>query len=427
MGGGEGRLAHFLVANDVFQHDDGVIHHKAHGQGQRHEGKVVEAEIHAVHDRKGGNDRHGQGQTGDDGGRQIAQEKKDDQHHKKDRQHEGELHFGHGFADGLGTIIKDVHGDRGRHLPLQFGQEGADGVHHFHGIGPGLALHGQGDAGRAVIAPGQLLVLLHAVDDLPDVAQAHGRAVPVGHHHIPEGAGILQLARSLDGLRPPRPVQRTGGQLAVGGHDGLGNLVNAEAARGQRVRVKLHAHGVFLLAVDDHLRHALDHGEALADEGVGVFVEIVERQGRRTHAQIEDGQVGGIDLAEAGVIGHVGGQAATGQTDGGLHVQGRGVDVAIKGELDGDARAARGIDRGDGVDAGNGEEFLFQRRGHRSGHGFRVRAGQVGGHLNGGKVHIGQLVHGQVDVARRAEEQQAQHDQHRGHGSADEKGGNIHL
>ena len=51
-----GRLAHFDVADDVLQHHDGVVHHEADGEDQRHHGDVVEAEIQQVHHREGADD-----------------------------------------------------------------------------------------------------------------------------------------------------------------------------------------------------------------------------------------------------------------------------------------------------------------------------------------------------------------------------------
>ena len=41
------------VADDVLQHDDGVVHHESDGQGQGHEREVVEAVIQQIHDGEG--------------------------------------------------------------------------------------------------------------------------------------------------------------------------------------------------------------------------------------------------------------------------------------------------------------------------------------------------------------------------------------
>ena len=76
-------FAHLHVADDVFQHDDGVVHHEADRQRQRHQREVVQAVAQEVHDGEGADDGHGQGQAGDDRGREVAQEQEDDQDHQR--------------------------------------------------------------------------------------------------------------------------------------------------------------------------------------------------------------------------------------------------------------------------------------------------------------------------------------------------------
>ncbi len=61
---------------------------------------------------------------------------------------------------------------------------------------------------------------------------------------------------------------------------------------------------------------------------------------------------------------------------------------------------------------------FFQRRGHGSGHGFRIRARKIRQHGDGGKVHVRQLIDRQFAVARNAEKQHPEHDQGCSHGTA---------
>ena len=67
-------LAHFHMADDIFQHDDGVIHHETDRQGQRHQRHIIEAVAEQVHNGKGADDRHRQGHAGNDRGGDIADE-----------------------------------------------------------------------------------------------------------------------------------------------------------------------------------------------------------------------------------------------------------------------------------------------------------------------------------------------------------------
>ena len=141
----EGRLPHLHVADDVFQHHDGVVHHEPHRQDQGHQGEVVQAVVQQIHDRESAHDGHGQGQAGDDGGREVAQEEEDHQDHQAQGQQQGELDVVHRFPDGGGAVIKGDDFHRGGNLSPQGGQQLIDGVHHLDGVGPRLALDGQDD------------------------------------------------------------------------------------------------------------------------------------------------------------------------------------------------------------------------------------------------------------------------------------------
>ena len=52
------RLAHLHVADDVLQHHDGVVHHEAHRERQRHQREVVERVAQQVHGGERADDRH---------------------------------------------------------------------------------------------------------------------------------------------------------------------------------------------------------------------------------------------------------------------------------------------------------------------------------------------------------------------------------
>ena len=79
---------------------------KPTAQDQGHQGQVVQAVIQQIHDRKGAHDGHGQGQAGDDGGRQVAQEEKDHQDHQPQGQKQGKLDVVHRFPDGDGAVVE---------------------------------------------------------------------------------------------------------------------------------------------------------------------------------------------------------------------------------------------------------------------------------------------------------------------------------
>ncbi|MNV66020.1 hypothetical protein D3C71_1587500 [compost metagenome] len=59
------RLAVLDVPGDVLQHHDGIVHHQAGGEDQRHQRQVVQGETAQVHRRESANQRHRHGQGRD--------------------------------------------------------------------------------------------------------------------------------------------------------------------------------------------------------------------------------------------------------------------------------------------------------------------------------------------------------------------------
>jgi hypothetical protein len=104
----------FHVARDVLDHHDGIVHHEAGRNGERHQREIVEAEAERVHGAEGADQRQGHGDAGDDGGREGAQEDEYDHHHERDAEQEFEFHVGHGGAHGGGAVRHDGDFDDGR-------------------------------------------------------------------------------------------------------------------------------------------------------------------------------------------------------------------------------------------------------------------------------------------------------------------------
>src|SRR6185369_8482291 len=87
----ERRHALLDVPHNVLDHHDGVVHHEAGGNSQRHQREVVEAVPHQVHYGKSPHQRHGHGHTRNDGGGDVAQEEEDHHHHQAHREQQLEL------------------------------------------------------------------------------------------------------------------------------------------------------------------------------------------------------------------------------------------------------------------------------------------------------------------------------------------------
>src|SRR5207249_6701334 len=140
------RLTRFHVANNVFEHHDGVVHDEADAEGEGHEGKVIQAVAEEIHDGKGADDRKRQSQAGNDGGGKVAEEKENHHDHQTDGQEQGALDVADGFADGLGAIVEDLERDGRRNLRAQGRHQFANIIDHLDGVDTGLALDGQNDA-----------------------------------------------------------------------------------------------------------------------------------------------------------------------------------------------------------------------------------------------------------------------------------------
>src|ERR1035438_8912516 len=232
-----GRFAHFDMTDDVLQHDDGVIDHEADREDQRHHGDVVEAEVEQLHHGEGADNGKRQRHGGDHGGREVAQEEENDQHHQDQRGGHGELDVLESLANILGAVAADVE------------------------------VEGGGDLG-------DLLILFHPVNDVAHVAQPDVRAVLLGDHHGPVVPGLHQLAIDLDIVGGIGAVERAGGDVDVPIAQRLVDFIEPDLAGSQLVGVHLHAHGVLGGAIDLHLSHAFHHGDALRQHGFGILIEV---------------------------------------------------------------------------------------------------------------------------------------------------------
>ena len=77
------------MADDIFEHDDGVIDHKPDREGQGHEGEVIEAEVQEIHGGEGAHDGEGKHQARNEGGGEVPKKEKDDQNDQAERQETG--------------------------------------------------------------------------------------------------------------------------------------------------------------------------------------------------------------------------------------------------------------------------------------------------------------------------------------------------
>ena len=194
-----GRLAFFDVARDVLDHHDGVVHHEAGGDGERHEREVVEAVAQQVHHAEGADDRERHRDRRDDGGGEVAQEEEDDHDDQRDGEHQLEFDVLDRGADGDGAVGEHLDLDDGRQAGLQLRQELVDAVDDGDDVGAGLALNVDDDGGLA-IHPRGLLRVFGGVDDGGHVGGADGGAVAIGDDDGLVVGAREQLVVGADGV-----------------------------------------------------------------------------------------------------------------------------------------------------------------------------------------------------------------------------------
>ena len=76
----------FAQTRDVFQHHDGIVHHKAGGNRQGHQAQVVQAEVQQVHDHAGARQGQRHGHTGNECSAPTLQEQSHHQDHQGHRE-----------------------------------------------------------------------------------------------------------------------------------------------------------------------------------------------------------------------------------------------------------------------------------------------------------------------------------------------------
>ena len=77
QGGFQRSHTFFQIAGNVFDYDDGIVDHKSGGDGEGHEGKIVDGIAEQIHDAKGSHQRERHGHAGDGGGPNAVEKSED--------------------------------------------------------------------------------------------------------------------------------------------------------------------------------------------------------------------------------------------------------------------------------------------------------------------------------------------------------------
>ncbi len=177
-----------------------------------------------------------------------------------------------------------------------------------------------------------------AIDDLAEIAEADGRSVPVGHDHLPELGRVEELSGRLQRERRVRSDDVARGDVDVPRRQGRFDLVDADLAGRQRVRIHLCVDRVLLTAEYLDLRDTADLRDSLCDARFRPVIErICWNRGRSDH-EVENRLVRRVDFGESRRCRHPERQQPRGGRDGRLSVDGGAVETAVQGELERDLR-----------------------------------------------------------------------------------------
>src|SRR5258708_24750703 len=174
-GGGEGLHAAFHVTGDVFDDHDGIVDHETGGDGEGHEGKIVEAVAEEVHHAEGADERERDGDAGNDGGPDVTEENEHHQDDQDDGDQEGAFDVVNGGADGGGAVDGDVEVQRGRDGCPELRDDGLDSIDGIDHVGARLAEDSQDDRGFAV-GGAEIANIFNGGFDVGDITKANGSA-----------------------------------------------------------------------------------------------------------------------------------------------------------------------------------------------------------------------------------------------------------
>ena len=219
-------MAAFDKSDDVLNHHDGVVHHEAGRNRQRHERKVVEAEAGEFHHTERGDQRERQRYAGNDRGPKLSQEDEDDHHDERDGEQQRELHVGHRCTDGFGAVAEDSELHGGGQCGAQLRQQRFHLVGGLDDVRTRLALDVE-QHGWLAAHPACHADILHVVHRFTNVRHANGRTVSVGDDDVAIIGGGKNLVVRVDGVGLARAIEAAFGRVDTAGDERRAHIFQA--------------------------------------------------------------------------------------------------------------------------------------------------------------------------------------------------------
>ena len=407
----------FQIARDVLDHHDRVVHHKAGGDGQRHQRQIVEAVVQQVHHAEGSDQRHRNGDAGNEGRPRVPQKNENHQDHQDHRDDQGLLGVAHRRADGDGLIHGHLHVDRLRNGGLELRKDGANAVHGVDDVGAGLAEDDDQHGGLAVRIAG-IAKVFDGILRLADVGDPHRRSVAVGHHQRRIVAGLEDL---IVGAHLPHAVAVGKCPLGV-----LALALLSTVRTCSRPMPYLFRAGGFssMRTLGSELPPTITWPTPLTCASFcAMIVEAASyiwplvRTGE-VSASMKIGESAGFTFRYEGLLGRLAGRLPRAALMAACTSRAAASMSRFRSNCSVMLVDPRALDEVISVTAGDASELALERRRHRGGHGLGTGARQTRAHGDGREIHLRQRRDRKQPVSHRSRQRNRDHQERGGDGLA---------
>ncbi len=410
------------VSFDVFDDDDGVVHHQSHRQHDCEDRQQVEREAEGVHHHRrpdqGHRHRHQRHQRGAQRPHEQEHDHADDENGLDQRL--GDLVQCVGHEDR--RVVRQLHVDVGRQLRLEPRHLAVQPVGHFDLVAAGQRPDTQIDC-LFFVELGDEVGFLGAQLDARHVRQPHDGAVTLGDDEILELLGRAQI-----GVRQQVDLHQvalglTHRREVVVALQRRVHVARRQVQGGEAIRIDPDAHRDGPAAQHVHALHAGERRELrlqVAREPVGQLRDVALR---RREAQVERriGSIGALHVHHRRL--GLGGQLGAHLLQPRRHLRQRRRGIVIELQVHGDRADAGAAGRFDVVDTADGRHGALDRRGEKATHGLGAGAEIDRGDHDRGALDLGVLLHRQRGQRAPAHQDDGEVDDHRENGVPDERVG----
>ncbi len=425
-GGLQRRLSHVEMTGNVLQHHNGVVDHEPGRDRQRHQREDVEAVSEQIHHREGRDQRHRYRHHRNQRRPAAAQEREHDQDHQDHGNDQRDFDVEQRGPDRDGAVDREIDIHRRRDRRTQNRHQRLHPFDHPDDVGARLPVHDHHDRELAV-GEAQIAQILHRIEHVADIGQAHRRAVAIGNHQRFVVLGLDRLIVGIELVALAADVDASLRTVGIGAAERGANIFQPDPEFIERRRLEFDAHGGQRSAADADFADALDLRQLLRQHGGRGVIQFGRGQRIRRQRIDQDRRRGGVELAIAGIAAQRGRQVGARGVDRGLDVARGAIDVATDAELQVDARGAERTRRGHLADIGDLAEMTLQRTGHRGCHVRRARARQGRLHRNGRNIDVRQRRDRQLEKGDSTGDNQPERQQSGGDGPTDRRAGKTHA